>query len=457
NTLLSDMRLESVDTIEIEPAMIEGARYFEKVNFRAFSDPRSHIRIEDAKTFFAAHQSRYDVIVSEPSNPWVSGVATLFSDEFYGRIRGHLREGGLLVQWLHVYEIDFDLLSSILKALGRNFSDYVIYTSQPGDIVVVATRDGKVPPLTNGAFESPGMRALLARVGYLSLPELRLDHIASRRVIEPLVERSRYPVNSDYFPVVDQNAARTRFLKLSARDIAAIPKAFVPFGMLVDGDSRIRIDELDRAKEIGSTRVTEALVAAATLEFLDSGGGDHAHLLDSARRLQISFVRQGVDRCGVDTGLWLDAVEDILRVVTPILHGPEVDRMFARFERSACYAKLGDLERERFALYRSFHERNVSAMLSSSDRLLASSRKWSPTDKATFVLAALSARIAGGDVEGARGVWEAHRASLPEPFRLGFNFRVILAHLGLDTKTTPAKAEAKPESVREGAPDAPVK
>ena len=457
NTLLSNEKLGSVDTIEIEPAMIEGARFFEKVNYRAFSDPRSHIRIEDAKTFFAAHQSRFDVIVSEPSNPWVSGVATLFSDEFYGRIRGHLREGGLLVQWLHVYEIDFDLVSSILKALGRNFSDYVIYTSQPGDIVVIATRDGKVPPLTNAAFDSPGMRSLLARVGYLSLPELRLDRIASRKVIEPLVERSRYPVNSDYFPVVDQNAARTRFLKLSARDVATIPKAFVPFGMLMDGDSRIRMDELDRAKEIGSTRVTEALVAAATLDYFDSGGGDHARLLDSARRLQISFVRQGIDRCGVDTGLWLDAVEDILRVVTPILHGPEVDRMFARVEKSACYAKLDDLDRERLVLYRSFHERNVSAMLSSSDRLLASSRKWSPTDKATFVLASLSARVVQGDVEGARRVWEAQRASLPEPFRLGFNFRVLLAHLGLDAEAAVAKGIGKPESLREAAPNGPAK
>ena len=159
----------------------------------------------------------------------------------------------------------------------------------------------------------------------------------------------------------------------------------------------------------------------------------------------------------MDTGLWLDAVEDILRVVTPILHGPEVDRMFARVEKSACYAKLGDLDRERLVLYRSFHERNVSAMLSSSDRLLASSRKWSPTDKATFVLAALSARVVQGDLEGARRVWEAQRASLPEPFLLGFNFRVLLAHLGLDAEAAVAKGIGKPESLREAAPNGTAK
>ena len=69
--------------MEIEKAMLEGANNFRPRVESVFSDPRSRIRIDDAKTFFSTYNKQYDLIVSEPSNPWVSGVAGLFSTEFY--------------------------------------------------------------------------------------------------------------------------------------------------------------------------------------------------------------------------------------------------------------------------------------------------------------------------------------------------------------------------------------
>ena len=62
-------------TIEIEPQMIAGSRVFYPVNRRSFDDPRSQIVIDDAKSYFASEHRQYDLIVSEPSNPWVSGVS----------------------------------------------------------------------------------------------------------------------------------------------------------------------------------------------------------------------------------------------------------------------------------------------------------------------------------------------------------------------------------------------
>ena len=70
--LLASPNLTRVDSIEIEPAIIEGARNFQPVVDPAYKDPRSHIVIDDAKSYFARGRQRYD-IVSEPSNPWVSG------------------------------------------------------------------------------------------------------------------------------------------------------------------------------------------------------------------------------------------------------------------------------------------------------------------------------------------------------------------------------------------------
>ena len=112
------------------------ARAFRPRNERVYADPRSRIVIEDAKGFFAAHRAKYDIIVSEPSNPWVSGVAGLFSAEFYAMIKRHLNEGGVMAQWLHLYELAPELVVSVIKAMGSQFGGYAVYAVGPSDIVV---------------------------------------------------------------------------------------------------------------------------------------------------------------------------------------------------------------------------------------------------------------------------------------------------------------------------------
>src|SRR5258705_9183427 len=140
--LLTSPTLQHLETIEIEPAMVEGARNFLPVVNAAFEDPRSRIVIDDAKSFFARGRHRYDIIVSEPSNPWVSGVASLFTEEFYARLSEHLVDGGVLSQWLHTYELDAATPASIVAAVSRTFPDFVIYSSVDSDIILIARKGG---------------------------------------------------------------------------------------------------------------------------------------------------------------------------------------------------------------------------------------------------------------------------------------------------------------------------
>src|SRR6266850_1954034 len=135
----------AVDTVAIEPAMVAGAHSFLPRIERAYSDPRSKMYFEDAKSYFARHGKRYDVIMSEPSNVWVSGVAGLFTTEFYRDTKRYLAPGGLFVQWVHAYDLNDRLLGSVVSALGENFADYEIYETNPGDLIVVAVAEGRVP------------------------------------------------------------------------------------------------------------------------------------------------------------------------------------------------------------------------------------------------------------------------------------------------------------------------
>ncbi len=215
--------IRQVDTIEIEPVMVEGARYFGERVAGVFNDPRSRVVIEDAKTYFSRRGERYDLIVSEPSNPWISGVSGLFSREFYGLVAGYLRPGGLFVQWCQVYELDMPLLASVMRALSPVFEDYVIYTPIEGDLLIIARPHGQVPePAARRLFELPGLGLELMRLGIRGERDLALRRLGSRRVLDPLFFSYAVPANSDYFPLLEHGASKALFMQSHARDLDSL-------------------------------------------------------------------------------------------------------------------------------------------------------------------------------------------------------------------------------------------
>ena len=216
HTLLGDPAVEQVDTIEIEAAMVEAAHGFGDRVSRAFDDPRSKIHLEDAKTFFSLQNRTFDVIVAEPSNPWVSGVAGLFSKEFYKTIPTYLAPDGIFVQWLQLYEFNDELVQSVLKAIASSFSDYVVYNTNNTDVLIVAKARGKLrQPSFEPLLKGP-LAAELARVGLRDPADFLARRTGSREAIDALLAQSSAPANSDYFPFLDLNAGRARFLRQTA-------------------------------------------------------------------------------------------------------------------------------------------------------------------------------------------------------------------------------------------------
>ena len=185
--LLGSPALEKLVTIDIEPEMINGSHTFYPVNRRVFDDPRSQYVHDDAKSYFAASNRKFDLILSEPSNPWVSGVSGLFTDEFYQRIHTYLTPHGVFGQWLHLYEIDDGLVLGVIKAIHRNFASYEIFLTAASDILIVASNDAALPKPDWRVFQLPkitsGSRALPADHAARRSRGLRL---LSREVLAPL-------------------------------------------------------------------------------------------------------------------------------------------------------------------------------------------------------------------------------------------------------------------------------
>jgi spermidine synthase len=347
SVLLASHRLVHLDTIEIEPVMAQAARFgFGERVARVFEDPRSEIHYEDAKTFFAAAQRQYDVIVSEPSNPWVSGVATLFSDEFYGQIRAHLHENGLLVQWIQIYETDLGVVASILKALSPHFADYRIYASDDSDIVIVAQPVGRVPDLEYDVFAETGLGRELRRVGLNTLGDIDIRRIGDRRLLDRMFAAMPVPANSDFYPYVDLNAPRMRFLKRDALDLIRLAYLSIPIGELYGEPLRFAASDSQKsAADFARQRL--AMEAHAILAALVSGETGRAPA--DAQSDLTAFM--GTGDCAENVRAnWLAATYRLSRRTTP--HLPATDRapLWTLARSRPCFSALTDAERHWFEL-----------------------------------------------------------------------------------------------------------
>jgi spermidine synthase len=218
--LLSDPMLKDLEIVEIEPEVVNLARGFMPFNKRAYEDPRAKIVIADAKTYFFVNDKSYDLIVSEPSNPWVSGVSSLYTLEFYRHCSGFLRSGGILVQWLHTYEFNSELLLSIIKAMDSVFPQIKIFqVPHPGypdmtDIVLIAGKQDFSLSFLDRFSTTGSIKADLDETG--TRPEFfgLQNYLLSTKTLQPILDN--YRPNSDFHPYVDNGAEKAFFLKQTA-------------------------------------------------------------------------------------------------------------------------------------------------------------------------------------------------------------------------------------------------
>ncbi|NVB39154.1 hypothetical protein G6O69_15030 [Pseudenhygromyxa sp. WMMC2535] len=226
HTLLASPNIERLDTVEIEPYMAEGARFFHPVNRRTFEDPRSHIIFDDAKAYFAAAEAHYDVIVSEPSNPWVAGVSSLFTVEFYEEISRYLKDDGLLCQWVHGYELSDELLLSVFAALDSRFADYRVYRVGDRDWLILASKqeDGVGRLSAAPLSDWPELKADAALLGIGHVSQIDALLVANDELLRPYL-RGVEP-NRDTHPLLDTGAEKARFFRRSAE--AMLELRFIP-------------------------------------------------------------------------------------------------------------------------------------------------------------------------------------------------------------------------------------
>ena len=331
HTLLGDPRIKSVSTIEIEQAMVDGARAFGSRVSRAYTDPRSNVIIDDAKSYFASQNKKFDLIISEPSNPWISGVGALFSKEFYQFIPKHLNQNGLFVQWVQLYEINDELLGSVLQSLTPAFSDYSAWITNNTDLIIIATPQGKLPNLDFDKINSAEtLKYELARIGITSANNMNFRQVADANLLRAAATAySSLPPNSDFHPILSLHAPKTRFQSASASAFFSLP--FINGNLLAAMDIRQPFPSISTLPVFSNFLADHAtsrarLVAKELREPLSSGASQGAVLLKAMSGADCSAFQHGPEA----RMAWANQVRLLFEATQPFLNPDSLEGVWIK-------------------------------------------------------------------------------------------------------------------------------
>ena len=424
HTLLQSLAIEQVDTVEIEAAMAQAARGLMPRNSSAFADPRGEIRIDDAKTYFSSANRRYDIIVSEPSNPWVSGVASLFTREFYRRIRAHLNPDGLLVQWIQLYEIDASLVATILGALGAEFPHYAASAASDHDLLVVAGGQPLPPQAHAAVFEHPGLAKELWTVHMFSAGDFDARYVGSRATLEPLFASYGMPANSDYAPVLDLNAARHRFTERSADDVVALLNQDVPVLELLERSRSRRPPSPLYQGAYAFERLENTRLAWYARDFLVSPRTPQPQNVPTQLQKDLELVKLRLFECREprELDVWLHSAARVAGAINPYLAPDDAGAVWDAIATRWCVRELQEFQRRWLALFRAVALRDARRMAELATQLLATQPELGREPREYLLRAGMAGHIAAGNPAGALELWKAQqkeiRASDRPVFRL---------------------------------------
>lgn len=205
---------ETLDCVEISEEVIEADRYFAPYNYHVLTqDPRVRLIRADGRNHLLLTDQRYDVIVSEPSNPWISGVANLFTREFFTLCDERLTEDGVLAIWLHGYMMSVDGFRMVVRTLYEVFPEVSIWELWDTDYLLVARRK----PLALDAtafierFRQPTVITDLYRVGISHPGHMLGRYITSGETLRRWVDGA--PVHTDDNALLEFQAPRYMYLK----------------------------------------------------------------------------------------------------------------------------------------------------------------------------------------------------------------------------------------------------
>ena len=221
--------MERVDVVELEPAVLRVAAACHDVNHEVLRNPKVHVRIGDAREVLLVSRDRYDIIFSEPSNPYRAGIASLFTEEFYRASAARLNRGGFFLQWLQTYDVDSQTIRTIYATIASAFAHVETWQTDQGDLLLVATRDPIVldANVLRGRVAQEPFRSALTHAWRVESLEGFLSHFIARDTLAGTIGGQERERNTDDRTLIEFGFARglTGKERFSMNELAALAKA----------------------------------------------------------------------------------------------------------------------------------------------------------------------------------------------------------------------------------------
>jgi spermidine synthase len=204
--------MQRVDIVELEPLVVEVARACNPVNQNVLQNPKVVLTIGDARELLQTTRERYDIIASQPSNPFRAGIASLFTLEYYRAAADRLTDDGVFVQWVQGYEIDTPTLRTIYKTLGTVFPQIETWQTDRYDLVLVASKRPhryRARELAKRIGEEPFKSALANTWRAVGMEGLLAHYIANDSFARAITGAAGVDTNTDDRNVVEFESGRS--------------------------------------------------------------------------------------------------------------------------------------------------------------------------------------------------------------------------------------------------------
>ena len=215
--ILQYKTVRKLDVIEISSAVVTAAnKYFEDINHQYFKDPRTRIHVEDAKTFFHTVNTVYDVIISEPSNPWISGIGALYTREYFTVLKDRLDDGGITAQWIQLYNISDETVGLVLHTFQSVFDKVTVWSMTGRDILLIGTKKGHLDPdyqQIDSLLHSKEIQDSLGIINIDSVESFLARQCLSQKTTAKMTASK---INSDTRPILEYSAPVEQFLGKNA-------------------------------------------------------------------------------------------------------------------------------------------------------------------------------------------------------------------------------------------------
>jgi spermidine synthase len=264
--------VKSVEVAEISHAVIDAAPLFDAGNLNASTSPKVTIRRGDAYRIMRRSDERFNLIISEPSNPWVTGVEMLYSKEFLEAARSRLAPGGVYAQWFHLYETDHKTVELVLQTFVSVFPHASVWYTSRGDLLLLGfdrTEHALDVAAIEARFLRNDFRAGFERAEISSFAALLAHELLPLGTLK--IADSKIPVHTLRHPILSDYAARAFFVGSDAQ----LPRILDPNGVAIG----VRNSLLRRYAVVGEGSLSERSLLAAARELCQAERNECATML----------------------------------------------------------------------------------------------------------------------------------------------------------------------------------